>query len=142
MVNRKTALGQKTVGAHVGVRRAKMGGAAKQCVALRQKRNVMKQAGRHFIEKYGKAGLVRLENVGAERGHAVAVRHREYAALSIMQRSIWQRDKFCGAAEGSDAFDGSDLADERPLAGERGQGEGNYILSVGSGCSATGLNRK
>ena len=122
MVNRKTALGQKTVGAHVGVRRAKMGGAAKQCVALRQKRNVMKQAGRHFIEKYGKAGFIWLEDIGAECGHAMAVRQSEYAALGIMQRSIWKRNKFCRAAEGGDAFDGSDLAGERPLAGEGGEG--------------------
>ena len=123
MVNRKTSIGQKTVGANVGVRRAKMGGAAKQCVALRQKRNVMKQAGRDFIEKYGKAGFIWLEDIGAERGHTVAVRHHEYAALSIMQRSVWQRDEFCGAAERGDAIGGCDFPDERPLTGEGGEGK-------------------
>ena len=58
MNNLEAAIGQKPIGADVSVRCAKMADAAKQNRPFRHQFNVMKQAGRDFIKKHGKAGFV------------------------------------------------------------------------------------
>ena len=123
MNNLEAAIGQKPIGADVSVRRAKMADAAKQNCSVRRQPNVMKQAGRDFIKKHGKAGFMLLENIGAERGQALAVRQGEQATLGVVQRAAVERDKLRSAGEGGIAISGGNLAGERPIAREGGEGE-------------------
>ena len=50
------------------------------------------------------------------------MRQGEQAALGIVQRAVVERDKLRSAGEGGIAISGGNLAGERPMAGERGEG--------------------